>query len=96
MTQLINHALIMGCIPVTGNLWESYIGAGGWTGNDENRNALKKQFEAGGEDARVTVNACCSLAIFAYELAILLRKGGENCPEILRSDLYLPFRKSLK
>lgn len=95
MTQIINHALISGCIPVTGNLWESYIGAGGWTGNDENRSALKQQHEAGTEDSRVTVSACRSLAVFAFELAIILRKGGRNCPELLQSDLYIPFRNSL-
>lgn len=95
MTQLINHALICGCIPVTGNMWESYIGAGGWTANDENRNALKNQYEAGTEDSRVAVSASRSVAVFAFELAIILQKGGKNCPEILQSDLYLPFRNSL-
>jgi multimeric flavodoxin WrbA len=96
MTQIINHALISGCIPVTGNLWESYIGAGGWTANDENRDALKKQCEAGTEDSRVAASASRSLAVFAFELAIILRKGGRNCPDILQSDLYIPFRISLQ
>ncbi len=26
ITDLINHALIMGCVPVTGDMWEAYIG----------------------------------------------------------------------
>jgi multimeric flavodoxin WrbA len=95
MTQLINHALISGCIPVTGTLWESYIGAGGWTANDENRNALRDQYNAGTEDSRVAVSACRSIAASTFDLAILLRKGGENSPEVIQSDLYIPFRKSL-
>ncbi len=96
MTQIINHALISGCIPVTGNLWESYIGAGGWTANDESKEALKNQMNAGTEDSRVTAVASRSLAVFAFELAIILRKGGRNCPEILQNDVYIPFRKSLE
>ena len=47
--QVINHALICGCIPVAGDMWESYIGAGGWTLNQESRSALKDQYAAGEE-----------------------------------------------
>ena len=57
ITQIINHALISGCVPVAGDLWESYIGAGGWTANEESRNALEKQFENGTEDSRIVVTS---------------------------------------
>jgi len=96
MTQIINHALISGCIPVTGSLWESYIGAGGWTANDESRHALKNQSLGGSEDARVVEVASRTMAVFAFELAVILRKGGINCQKILKSDTYIPFRKSLE
>lgn len=33
LTDLINHALVMQSIPVTGDIWESYIGAAGRTLN---------------------------------------------------------------
>lgn len=95
MTQIINHALISGCIPVTGNMWESYIGAGGWTINDESKDALKNQALMGMEDTRVVEVASKTMAVFAFELAVILRKGGNNCQEILQSDTYIPFRNSL-
>lgn len=76
ITDIINHALIMGCVPVTGDMWESYIGAGGWTYNEIGRDALKKQVDGGRTDALVAVKASRSLAKRAVEMAMLLKYGG--------------------
>jgi multimeric flavodoxin WrbA len=40
ITDMINHTLVMQSVPVAGDLWEAYIGAGGWTRNRESRKAF--------------------------------------------------------
>jgi len=55
ITDLINHALIMQCIPVSGDLWQAYIGVGGWTSNLPERNGLKKVAQEGDLSARSSV-----------------------------------------
>ena len=94
--QVINHAIINGCLPVAGDMWESYIGAGGWTLNDEGRGALKKQYESGGEDARVAVESSRSLAVRATELAILLRNGALNSPKVLNQPTYIALAQRVR
>ena len=93
--QTINHALISGCIPVAGDMWESYVGAGGWTLNEESRSALKDQFAAGEESARVAVVSSRSLAVRALDLAVLLQNGGRNSPKVLEDPKYIAFAEHL-
>lgn len=94
--QVINSALITGCVPVVGDMWESYVGAGGWTLNDEARDALEKQFAAGEESARVAVVSSQSLAKRALDMAVLLRNGAKNSPEVLKDPKYIAFKEAVK
>ena len=94
--QIINSALISGCVPVVGDMWESYVGAGGWTLNDESRNALEKQFAAGEESARVAVVSSRSLAVRAMDLAVLLRNGAKNSPAVMKDPKYIAFKETIK
>lgn len=94
--QIINSALISGCVPVVGDMWESYVGAGGWTLNDESRNALEKQFAAGEESARVAVVSSRSLAVRAMDLAVLLRNGAKNSPAVMEDPKYIAFKETIK
>lgn len=94
--QVINHALICGCVPVAGDLWESYVGATGWTLNSESRTAMKDQYEAGEESARVAVESTRTLAMRALDMAVLLRNGGMNSPKVLEDPKYLVFAERLK
>ena len=94
--QIINSALISGCVPVVGDMWESYVGAGGWTLNDESRNALEKQFAAGEESARVAVVSSRSLAVRAMDLAVLLRNGAKNSPAVMKDPKYIAFKETVK
>lgn len=96
ITQVINHAMINGCIPVAGDMWESYIGAGGWTVNDESRHALEDQYAAGAESARVAVESSRSLAVRALDLAVLLRSGGLHSPKVMEDPKYIAFREHLQ
>ncbi len=92
ITALINHALIMGCVPVAGDMWQSYIGAGGWTNNEIGRNALNKQAEEGNADAQVAVRASRTLAKRAVDMAVILKYGGLAKQDILVKDpSYIPF-----
>jgi len=96
ITQIINHALISGCVPVAGDLWESYIGAGGWTANEESRNALEKQFENGTEDSRIVVTSSQSLARRTLDMAILLKNGGLNSQKVIENPVYISFKENIK
>lgn len=94
--QIVNHALITGCIPVTGDMWESYVGGGGWTMNDDSRNALEKQYVRGEESARIAVESSRSLAIRALDLAVLLRNGALHSPKVLADPKYIALSEQIK
>ena len=76
ITALTNHALVMGAVPVTGDPWESYIGAAGWTACGDRKDSLKKLAEAGDRDAQVAVRASTSLGRRVTQMALLIRAGG--------------------
>lgn len=85
-TQLIHHALVMGGIPVTGDPWESYIAAAGWTRCGDRKNSLRKLVEQGDEDARITVRAARSLGKRVAQMALLVRVGGQALYRELAED----------
>ena len=96
IAQIINHALIMGCIPVTGDMWQSYIGAGGWTCNDDARDAMKKQHEAKTQDAVIAVKSSKDIAKRAVEIAAIVKAGGKTMQDRLTKDpAYIPFLEKL-
>jgi hypothetical protein len=66
----------MGGIPVTGDPWEAYIGAAGWTACGDRMDSLRKLVEAGDRDAQVTVRASISLGRRVAQMALLIRAGG--------------------
>lgn len=91
LTDLINHALVMQCIPVAGDMWESYIGAAGWTSGNIDRKALAEQLQSGQADATVLVKAARDVGRRAVELAFILKAGVGVLGEKLRGDpAYLP------
>ncbi len=96
MTDLINHTLLMQCIPVAGDMWESYIGVGGWTSNSGDRNALEKQVSEGVFDAEVAVKAARDLGKRAVEVARLIRDGVKSRREQLAQDpAYIPYLENM-
>ena len=72
---LIQHILLMRCVPVPGDLSESYIGVGGWTGGKIQNNSLEVSFEEGDRDTQLTVKAARTLGIRVVEMAMILREG---------------------
>jgi len=93
---LTQHAILKNCLPVSGDGWQSYIGASGWTVCSRDRDALKKHFEDSEADAQVAVQASQSLARRAVELAFILRSGGIGIKDFLQRDSsYKPFLERL-
>lgn len=87
ITDLINHAILMGSIPVAGDPWESYIGAAGWTSNELSRDALKKQHEKGDFfDAEVAITASKSLGRRTAQIALMLKQGAIAEREMLEKE----------
>ncbi len=97
ITDLINHALVMGCVPVTGDMWEAYIGAAAWTYNEAGRNVLESRGNDGSLDMRVALRGAATLGRRAAELALLLKAGGRVLRGRLEGDpLYRPFLDRLQ
>lgn len=69
------HALLMRCIPVPGDVWESYIGAGGWTELSPKVSALKTLAEEGKLDAQIAVRSAQSLGKRVVETAMIIKSG---------------------
>jgi multimeric flavodoxin WrbA len=96
ITDLINHTLMMQSIPVTGDLWESYIGAGGWTVNSIERDGLKKL--ASGDDLGVmaALKATRDIGRRAVELAMIVKSGIRASESLLKKDaVYHPLLMTL-
>jgi len=85
-TQLIHHALVMGGIPVTGDPWESYIAAAGWTRCGDHKDSFRRLVEQGEEDALITVRAVRSLGRRVAQMALLVRAGGQALYNELAAD----------
>ena len=89
---LIQHAVLKNCLPVSGDGWESYLGACGWTRTERGVDALEKLYEKGDADALVAVKGARSLGRRAVELAMILKAGGGQLKEFLSQDpSYSPF-----
>lgn len=91
LTDLNNHAMVMGCLYTNGDLWESYIGAGGWTYNEIETDAIQKHYDKEDMDAVVAVKASRSVGRRATELALLLHEGARHRKDILDQKIYKPF-----
>jgi multimeric flavodoxin WrbA len=94
---LQQHAVLLNCIPVSGDGWESYLGAAGWTRAQKETDALEKEYDREEMDAKVAVRACETLTRRCVEMAFILKAGGQALKEMLRADpAYAPFLQSLQ
>lgn len=97
LTDINNHAMVMGSLYTNGDLWESYIGAGGWTYNEIGKDAIKNHYDKGDMDAVVAVKAAYSVGRRSAELALLLQAGAEKRMDILENQkIYKPFVDRVK
>lgn len=97
ITDIINHALVMGNVVISGDSWESYIGGGGWTENKVEKNALKTLFDGKSFDAEAAVKASRSLGKRVAELALVLKAGALCCMDYLKDDpAFKPFIERIR
>jgi len=75
ITELVNHALITGCLPIAPNLWEGYIGACGWTELQRDKDAIEKLDVQGTISARAAVVSAQSLGQNVAHLARVVQAG---------------------
>lgn len=86
MTALINHAVLMSCVPVPGDSWQSYIGAAGWTRDQSRKDSLRRLYDEGEADAEISVAAAESLGRRVVQMALVLKAGGVACRDMLVED----------
>jgi multimeric flavodoxin WrbA len=84
---LIQHSLLMQCIPIQGDLWESYIGVGGWTSTDIGRDALKKLAEKEDNDTLIAVQASRALGRRVVEMSMVTKSGLLACKDLFKGDI---------
>lgn len=83
---LLQHAVLMNCIPVSGDGWQSYLGAAGWTKAKRDRDSIVGQFNSFEQDAEVVVQAARSLGQRVTEMAFIVRQGVSNLNELFMPD----------
>ena len=86
LNYMLNHALLMRCIPVSGDLPDSYIGAGGWTGGQADQTSLKELYEQGDRDTLIVVNSTRQVTRRALETAMIVREGLMAKKQIFARD----------
>jgi len=86
LSYMLNHALLMRCIPVSGDLPDSYIGAGGWTGGQPGPKSLQELFEQGDRDAAIAVKSAQQVVRRALETALILKAGLKEKKQTLEGD----------
>jgi len=96
MTYLVNHAILMSCLPVAGDPYHSYIGAAGWTCNSLERDSLQRLHSNGETGAKIAVAAAESVGKRVVQVALLIKCGGVACQAMLEGDgSYEPFLERL-
>lgn len=86
LSYMLNHALLMRCIPVPGDLPDSYIGAGGWTGGQVSQKSLQELYGQGDRDTLIAVKSAQRVVQRALETALLIRAGLKAQKEFLAGD----------
>jgi len=90
--NLINHALIMGNIVISGDAPEAYIGGCGWTRCDVGKDSLRTLYENKENDAIFAVKSSRSLGKRVAELTLIIKAGGLCFIEYLKNDpAYITF-----
>jgi multimeric flavodoxin WrbA len=86
LSYMLNHALLMRCIPVSGDLPDSYIGAGGWTGGQPGQKSLQELCGQGDRDALIAVKSAQQVVRRSLETALILKAGLEARKQVLAED----------
>ena len=91
ITDLINHTLMMQSVPVAGDMWESYIGAGGWTVNLIDRDGFEKLAKRDDLGVKAAIKASKDLGRRSVELSKIIQSGILATKALLGKDpVYQP------
>jgi multimeric flavodoxin WrbA len=86
LSYMLSHALLMRCIPIPGDMPDSYIGAGGWTGAQVSQKTLKEFYSQGDRDTLIVVKSAQQVVRRALEAALILHAGLKAQKQILAGD----------
>jgi multimeric flavodoxin WrbA len=86
ITDIINHTLLMQSVPVSGDMWEAYIGAGAWTKNRISRRALEELSGESDLDTEAAITASIKLGRRVVQTADILLSGMFERKEVLELD----------
>lgn len=90
MQTIINHAILINSVPVAPD--GSYIGAGGWTGEQNDPKAIEKRAFEGIQDVSMTVNIARNVVQRTVEVAAIIKAGVESLKDVLKEDpRYIPY-----
>ena len=95
---IMQHAVLLGSVPVAGDRPESYIAAAAWTGGDMGKDSFRDMCEGSGErDALISMRAAGSLVRRCVQTAALLKSGATVWADHLKDDPKLrPFLSRLR
>ena len=97
ISYLILHAVLLNCIPVSGDGWHSYIGAAGWTYNQIDKDAMSQLLNKGNFDAEITISAAKSVVKRAIEVAAMIKSGFNKLQDKFSDDpSYVPYLTRLR
>lgn len=81
--ELINHSLLMNCVPITGN---TYIGGGGWTIGSRDTTKIESMAENRDPAALLSISAAESIGKRAVQLALILKTGCREHLDLLKRE----------
>ncbi|MBW2619517.1 MAG: flavodoxin family protein, partial [Deltaproteobacteria bacterium] len=97
LSALINHAILMSCLPIGGDLWQCYTGAAGWTRNSLETDKLSQLYQEGEEDAQAAVVGAESVGKRVVQIAQIVKTGGEVYRDTLaKEEIYSHFLDRIK
>ena len=83
LLDLMNHAILQNCIPVSG---ETYIGVGGWARWSRDTDRIEQLLSEGDPTAEFSVAAANLLGRRCVELAMILRAGFKEMEDLIRRE----------
>jgi multimeric flavodoxin WrbA len=87
INQIIQHAVLLNSLPVSGDGWHSYIGAAAWTNNELEHDSLKKLHEMGDFDASISITAAQSVFKRCVDIAAIVKTGVVALASDLGKDI---------
>lgn len=90
--SVIMHAVLLNCIPVSGDGWQSYTGASAWTLLNEKADALQNAYQNPDVVNSNAMIAAESVVARAITIAEIIKNGGMKMQkELIKDPRFQPF-----